>query len=522
MEGMVQTMKKKQQKRILLYVCLAVVLVVAIAGYRMYKHQAEQKSTKEAEQNVIKSVDDLTGKKIGVQIGTTGDIYASDYEKDGKGTSVERFNKGADAVQALKVGKINCVIIDEQPAKEYVKKNTELKILKEEFANEEYAICIGKENPELKEKINGALRELKEEKVIQQITDYYIGKDSVKGKNPYKKKDVKRNNGTLSVATNAEFPPYEYFDKGKITGIDADIMQAICDKLGMKLDIQNMDFDAIITAVSSGKVKVGAAGMTVTEDRLKNIDFTDSYTTAKQVIIVKDKATVGQKRSFAQSFHDNFIKDHRYEYLLKGFGNTLLITIFAVLIGTVFGLLIAIVRTSHDRNGSVPLLNLLCRIYLTVMRGTPTVVQLMIIYYVILTSVQNKIIVAIVAFGLNSAAYVAEVIRSGIMSVDAGQFEAGRSLGLNYRQTMLSIIVPQAFKNILPALGNEFIVLIKETSVSGYIGMMDLTKGGDIIRSITYEAYMPLYAVALIYLVTVLILSAGVSKLEKYLRNNER
>ena len=146
----------------------------------------------------------------------------------------------------------------------------------------------------------------------------------------------------------------------------------------------------------------------------------------------------------------------------------------------------------------------------------------MIIYYVILTSVQNKIIVAIVAFGLNSAAYVAEVIRSGIMSVDAGQFEAGRSLGLNYRQTMLSIIVPQAFKNILPALGNEFIVLIKETSVSGYIGMMDLTKGGDIIRSITYEAFMPLYAVALIYLVTVLILSAGVSKLEKYLRNNER
>ena len=231
MEGMVQTMKKKQQKRILLYVCLAVVLVVAIAGYRMYRHQAEQKSTKEAEQNVIKSVDDLTGKKIGVQIGTTGDIYASDYEKDGKGTSVERFNKGADAVQALKVGKINCVIIDEQPAKEYVKKNTELKILKEEFANEEYAICIGKENPELKEKINGALRELKEEKVIQQITDYYIGKDSVKEKNPYKKKDVKRNNGTLSVATNAEFPPYEYFDKGKITGIDADIMQAICDKL---------------------------------------------------------------------------------------------------------------------------------------------------------------------------------------------------------------------------------------------------------------------------------------------------
>ena len=186
------------------------------------------------------------------------------------------------------------------------------------------------------------------------------------------------------------------------------------------------------------------------------------------------------------------------------------------------GLLIAIVRTGYDRNGSLPFLNLLCKLYLTIMRGTPAVVQLLIIYYVILTSVHNKILVAIVAFGLNSAAYVAEVIRSGIMSVEIGQFEAGRSLGLSYSQTMVSIIIPQAFKNILPALCNEFITLLKETSISGYIGLMDLTKGGDIIRSITYEAYLPLFAVALIYLVIVLLLSVGVNCLEKRLRRSER
>lgn len=208
--------------------------------------------------------------------------------------------------------------------------------------------------------------------------------------------------------------------------------------------------------------------------------------------------------------------------MLKGFGNTLVITFFAIIIGIVFGLILSLIRTSHDRNGSWPILNALCRIYITVMRGTPAVVQLMIIYYVILTSVQNKILVAIIGFGLNSAAYVSEVMRSGIMSVDQGQFEAGRSLGLNYWQTMRSVIIPQAFKNILPALGNEFIVLIKETSISGYIGMMDLTKGGDIVRSITYEAYMPLFAVAIVYLVTVMILSAGVNKLERKLRNSER
>ena len=515
-------MKEKNRKRIVIYFVALLVLIASFAGYRYYKNEAAKKALEEAKKNAITCVDDLEGKRIGVQIGTTGDIYASDYEGDKAGTTIERFNKGTDAVQALKTGKIDCVIIDVQPAKAYIEKNSELRILEEEFANEEYAICIDKENTELKEKINAALAELKADGTLQQIIDYYIGEEDVKGKNPYVKQDIERKNGTLSMATNAEFPPYEYFENGVITGIDADMMQAVCDRLGMELEIQNMHFDAIITAVDSGKADVGAAGMTVTEERLKNIDFTDTYTTAQQVIIVKDFDAAVTKQSFKESFHDNFVKDDRYEYLLKGFGNTLLITFFAVIIGTIFGLLIALVRTGYDRNGSFPLLNLICKVYLTVMRGTPAVVQLLIIYYVILTSVQNKILVAIIAFGLNSAAYVAEVVRSGIMSVDMGQFEAGRSLGLNYRQTMMSIIIPQALKNILPALGNEFIVLLKETSISGYIGMTDLTKGGDIIRSITYEAYMPLYAVALIYLVTVMLLTMAVNWLEKKLRENER
>lgn len=510
-------MKKKAKKRILLYVVVAILVLCGCAVYQVQKNASEEKAQKEALKNEIKNIDDLEGKKIGVQIGTTGDIYASDYEDDEAGTAIERYNKGTDAVQALKLGKINCVIIDEQPAKAYVEKNSELKILNEDFADEEYAFCVDKSNKELKNKINAALEKLKVDGTIGDIQKNYTGSDSEKGKTPYVKKDVKRN-GTISVATNAEFPPYEYFQDGEICGLDPDIMQAICDELGMDLKIQNMDFDSIITAVKSGKADVGAAGMTVTEDRLKNIDFSDTYAHAKQVVIVKDHTKVKETKSLKDSFYDNFIKENRYQYLLKGFGNTLLITLFAIVIGILLGLVIAIIRVSHDRNGSVPALNLICRIYLTVMRGTPAVVQLLIIYYVILTSVQNKVIVAIVAFGLNSAAYVAEVIRSGIMSVDMGQMEAGRSLGLNYQQTMLSIIVPQAIKNVLPALGNEFIVLIKETSISGYIGLTDLTKGGDIIRSITYEAYLPLYAVALVYLVTVMILSAGVSCLERKLR----
>ena len=217
---------------------------------------------------------------------------------------------------------------------------------------------------------------------------------------------------------------------------------------------------------------------------------------------------------FKESFYQNFIEKDRWQYLLTGLENTLLITIFAVLIGVAIGFLVAIIRASHDKNGSLKILNFICRVYLTVIRGTPTMIQLMITYYIIFASVNvSKIFVAVCAFGINSGAYVAEIVRSGIMSIDQGQFEAGRSRGFNYVQTMRLIILPQAFKNVLPALGNEMIVLLKETSISGYVGTMDLTKGGDIIRSTTYEAYLPLFGVAAIYLVIVMLMRAGVNRL---------
>lgn len=189
----------------------------------------------------------------------------------------------------------------------------------------------------------------------------------------------------------------------------------------------------------------------------------------------------------------------------------------------VLGFLLAIVRSTYDKTGRMKILNALCQAYITVIRGTPVVVQLLIIYFVIFGSARDisKELVAILAFGMNSSAYVAEIFRSGIMSVDNGQFEAGRSLGFNYRQTMFYIIMPQAFKNVLPALGNEFIVLLKETSVSGYIALQDLTKGGDIIRSRTFDAFMPLMAVALIYLIMVMIFTKLVSLLERRLRNSD-
>lgn len=227
-------------------------------------------------------------------------------------------------------------------------------------------------------------------------------------------------------------------------------------------------------------------------------------------------------QTLQEKFVNNFIAEDRWKYITDGLAVTLQVTFFAVLLGIALGFLIAIVRSTYDKTGKLKILNIICNLYLTVIRGTPVVVQLMIIYFVIFGSVDvSKVLVAILAFGINSGAYVAEIFRSGIMSIDNGQFEAGRSLGFNYAQTMLYIVMPQAFKNVLPALGNEFIVLLKETSVSGYIALQDLTKGGDIIRSRTYDALMPLLAVAIIYLIMVMAFSKLIGILERRLRNSD-
>ncbi len=236
-----------------------------------------------------------------------------------------------------------------------------------------------------------------------------------------------------------------------------------------------------------------------------------------------------------KEFIRNFIDDAMWKWIVEGLGNTLKISFFAVIIGLVIGVLIAAVRSTYDKNSEAMIsggnmlkyyfmaaMNMLCKLYLTVIRGTPVVVQLLIMYFVILAKVRDGTTVAIIAFGLNSGAYVAEIFRGGIMSIDNGQFEAGRSLGFNYFQTMIYIVIPQVIKNTLPTLCNEFIVLLKETSVAGYVGIMDLTKAGELIRGRTFSAFMPLIAVAIIYLVVVVILTNLVGLLERRLRRSER
>ena len=458
----------------------------------------------------------------------------------------------------------------------------------------------------------------------------------------------------LIMATNAAFAPYEEVVDGQIDGIDPAIVRIIAKRLGYELEILDMDFNAVIAAVQTGKADIAASGITVTEERKKQVSFTNSYVSSSQMVIVlnsslinspealknkrigvqegttgdtyvtehlqeperykhaplavqallsgkidavvvdsepakvfisqnprlrqldtpltseeyafainrgntellgkfneelmmmktsgelddiisyyrkkheektqaeKDPENLTFMKRLTESIHVNFIKEHRYKYLLRGFAVTMEITVLAVLMGIVLGFAVAVIRSAADQTGKLALLNALCKIYLTVIRGTPVVVQLLIIYFVIFRSVNiDKVLVAVIAFGINSGAYVAEIIRGGIMSIDRGQMEAGRSLGLSYNQTMLFVVLPQAFKNVLPALGNEFIVLLKETSVAGYIALQDLTKAGDVIRSQTYDAFLPLIAVALIYLAVVMLLTRLLAVLEKRLKKNE-
>ena len=454
----------------------------------------------------------------------------------------------------------------------------------------------------------------------------------------------------MRLITEATFPPYEFLRGGEVVGIDVEICRRIATALGRELVVEDTKFDSVIPALISGKADIAAAGITVTEERKAQVDFSIPYVTTGCVFIRKvgtpfeqgedakgkrigvqsgttsdtycvetlgqeperydspgsavqalktgkidvvladidpakncvkgepgleisglvtreDYAVAVQKgnaallqkaneviadlrmseldrivRSYTEEsdalkhvdenetgteglvaqFRRCFIENARWRYLTNGLLITLEVALCAVLLGAFLGFLVAVIRSTHDKGSRSPiigLLNVVCKVYLTVIRGTPMAVQLLIAYFVIFSSCNNKTLVAILAFGCNSGAYVAEIIRAGIMSIDPGQMEAGRALGLSYARTMCRIILPQAVRNVLPALGNEFIVLLKDTSIASFIALQDLSKGGEIIRSQTYNVYMPFLMVAAVYLALVMLFTWCLGKMERHLKN---
>lgn len=301
---------------------------------------------------------------------------------------------------------------------------------------------------------------------------------------------------------------------------------------GLQLHLSN----EVVNTVTGGLIDITNAirNITTVEYNGETIDITKKNTLRTGIVdcialenFSTDKPVTGNKlvaawADFKDEFYRNFVEKDRWNYLLQGLATTLSITLFAALLGIFLGFIIAVIRCTNQMTGKLKLIDGVCRIYLTVMRGTPVMVQLLILFFVFLLPLNvDKFVAAVICFGLNSGAYVAEIVRGGIMSVDKGQIEAGRSLGFNYVQTMVHFVIPQAFKAILPSLANEFITLLKESSVAFYIGVADLTAGGLKIRSITYSNFMPLIAVAVIYLALVMILTKLVSILERRLAKSD-
>lgn len=609
----------------------------------------------------IETLEDLRGKTITVQTGTTGADYAATHFDNGN----IHFQKSyADVVQELKAGKAHAEIVDSTVGLSQVAMNPDLVVLDiiTDSPVEQYGFIFSKDNAELRDAFNASLQRIMDNGLHQQILDYYE-ENGYTSDTPsffsYK--------GTLVVETSPDFPPFEYLYGSEYTGIDMDIMRAIGYDIGYRIEFRQNVFDSITLSVQQGKCDIGASGFTISEDRLKEVDFSTPYAEIHQVLVVREDSTIqtmddlkglsvsvqtgtsgadyaeelnsrgmgldirtqkdyslavldvvqgktaceivdstvaeaqvaktdglkildildsepeyyglifqkgntelydlvngslekligngtvdrilqyyadagyeevpsyyssqqaddagddaepqGWWDRLVDRFHTDFLKNDRYMYIFDGLKNTLVITAIALVIGLVLGSVVAMVRSIHDQTGKLRILNAISHVYITVIRGTPVMVQLLLIYYVVFASSDNGVMIASVAFGLNSGAYVAEVIRSGINAVPKGQMEACRSLGMNNRMSMTNVILPQAVRNILPAIGNEGISLLKETSVAGYIGIMDLTRGADIIRGQTYDALLPIIVAALIYLAIVLVLTYLIRRMEKRLNN---
>ena len=644
------------------------------------------------------SWEELKNQIVAVESGTTGYYLAVDDFGD---SYVYPYNTYTDVIESVLTGYSAFAVIDDLVAISYVDSHSELMVLDIELPGaeeEEYAFVFNKSNTELQGYTNKALSYLESKGVLDDIFAYYgeIGYDPSKPgyftAHPEKLSDLEvlvhyvpgATRATIDVVTNPDFAPYEYLLSRQYEGIDMDIWKAISRAIDADVRFNTMDFDSIINAVQSGRYDVGASGFTVTEERKQNINFSTTYSTAEQkVLILKDSpladatswedlkglnlgvetGTTGYYlaadvfgESYVHSYNSytdvvqsvlkgysafavlddlvaisfieknedlmilnvtlpgseveeyafvfskdnttlldyanralayleeagiiqdifdyygdigydpempgyftahpealaavqvidhyipggggdsgddqnwfewlwaeiikNFVDKDRYELLIMGLQNTVYITLIGLALGLLIGIFCAVIRSFHDMRGRFGPLNAIVKVYITVIRGTPILVQLLIIYFIVFASSGlSSIIIAGIAFGINSGAYVAEIVRAGINAVPKGQLEAAESLGMTFNQAMRFVILPQAVRNMLPALCNEGISLLKETSIAGYIGIVDVTKAAMLIRSQTYSAFVPLIGVALIYLIIVLILQYLVGKLERRLNN---
>lgn len=411
---------------------------------------------------------------------------------------IDYFNTSSDILLALSTGQIDAFMLDEPVARYYAATNEDIALIETPLEpTTEYGFIVGDTpfDDQLLAELNEFIAVHRQDGLIDKLVLDWSSSAEGAMDVDYPEDTGK---GTVVVAVEADFPPVGYVVNSKIVGFDVDILARFCREYGYGLQVENLNFSGIIPGVVTGRYNVGATAISITEERREQVRFTDPYFSAGGLTLVnKPTPKVSFWTHLAESFERTFIREQRWKLIVDGIGTTLVISICSAVLGTVLGFGLCLLRRVKNKP-----LHAFTTVYIRLLQGTPLLVLLMILYYVVFShSGASGEFVAIIAFALNFAAYVCEIILSGIKAVDKGQTEAALAIGFTKTQTFLRIVMPQAARNFLPVYKGEFISLVKMTSIVGYIAVQDLTKMSDIIRSRTYEAFFPLIATAVIYFV---------------------
>jgi polar amino acid transport system substrate-binding protein len=444
---------------------------------------------------------DLKDKKVAVLMGSAHDTYAT---KNYPNANILQYKSPADVALAVKSGKADAALFDEEPLREILREDDSMALLGESLFSFSVGVGFNKNADDLRLKFNRFLSQIKQNGVYADMVNRWMEKRELR----MPAIDHSKSGGVLVVGVSDAGVPFTLVKDNQLLGFDIELAERFASFLGREVKYSNMEFGSLIAAVSTGKVDMIASSIYVTEERKKQINFSDPYyEMGTRVFALKSNmAAYGAKSdaktasvpfltAIANSFHSNIILEKRYLLIWDGLKTTVILSIFATIFGTLLGALVCSMRMSKRRLMNVP-----AKVYINILRGTPVLVLLMLIFYVVFASVSiNPVLVAVIAFGMNFAAYVSEMFRTGIEGVDHGQTEAGIAMGFSKTKTFLYIVLPQALRRILPVYKGEFISLVKMTSIVGYIAVQDLTKASDIIRSRTFDAFFPLIMVAVLY-----------------------
>ena len=452
----------------------------------------------------LKVLDDIGDKKVGVFTGTVHDAFiARTWPK----AQISRFESTADLMLSVKTGKIDAAMFDLITVRLLLKHNPDLGMLSDKVLDMPLGVGFSKKNPELRQNFNDFLKEIKGDGTYDIIYKRWFVEDAEKAVMPVFE-NVKSER-VLKVGVSVDDLPYVSYMNGNYVGFDIEMIRTFAKRRNYQLELTTMEFPSLVAALAAGKVEMVSDGIAISEERGKQIDFSDSYALFRTAVVAlksnlaefAGQSVKAEKKSFmtkvSESFHNNIVLEKRYLLIIDGLTLTILISLFAAIFGTMLGGLICWMKMSKNK-----LLSGIAIVYISLLRGTPVLVLLMIIYYIVFASVNiNPALVAVFAFGLNFGAYVSEMFRTSIQSIDTGQNEAGIAGGFTKVQTFIHIIAPQALRHLLPVYKGEFISLVKMTSIVGYIAVQDLTKASDIIRSRTFDAFFPLIMAAVLYLI---------------------